>query len=507
MAMMRQVTRHSKETILQIGLDKKISDANPAYEKIAGVGKEYLIGRKPNLRNLNDTPADRIWDSLEKGIPWSGRIFFEREKSEGIMLEVMLLPLRNHKGEINGFLEIGRDVTVEQKAEMRLHQAQKLESIGTLAGGIAHDFNNVLSGIFGYAELCLMEKGLTAETEAYIGEIIKASERARDLVQQILTFSRHTDLALRPLLPKTIIKEALRLLRASTPAMINIDSKIDSDSAIMAEPTQMHQVVMNLFTNAVHAIGENVGTVKLELEDFMVDEVFTRMHPGVKEGKHVVIRISDTGDGIAPENINRLFEPFFTTKDQGKGTGLGLSVVHGIVKDLNGIVTVYSEVGKGSVFNVIIPCLKTEVSELRQEETFVLKGTERIAFVDDEIAIVETMTSALESFGYRVTAFSDSTAALNAIRTTPNAFDMLITDYSMPELTGLEITKKLRESDINIPVILVSGYILEGMESAARAMKISEVVNKPIRIHHLSVAMRRALGKTGHLTPVDVESF
>ena len=507
MHMMKQVTRHSKESILEIGPDRKITFANPSYEKIAGLRGEMIIGSEPNLENLKRVSPESIWDSVEKGIPWSGRLLFEGNGADAVVLDAMLLPLQNDRGTINGYLEIGRDVTEELKSEKRLQQAQKLESIGTLAGGIAHDFNNVLSGILGYSELCLMERGLTAKTEAYIGEIIKASERARDLVQQILTFSRQTDLALRPLLPKTIIKEALKLLRASTPAMINIESKINSDSAIMAEPTQLHQVVMNLFTNAVHAIGESVGTVKLELEDFMVDEAFTRMHPGMTEGKHVVIRISDTGDGIAPENKNRLFEPFFTTKDQGKGTGLGLSVVHGIVKDLNGIVTVYSEVGKGSVFNVIIPCLKTDVSELRQEEAFILKGTERIAFVDDEIAIVETMTSALESFGYRVTAFSDSTAALNAIRTNPNAFDMLITDYSMPELTGLEMTKKLRESDINIPVILVSGYILEGMESAAREIKISEVVTKPIRIHHLSVAMRRALGKNGHLTSLDVKLF
>ena len=439
--MMKQVTRHSKESILQIGLDRKITFANPSYEKIAGLRGEMIIGREPNLENLKRIPPASIWDSVEKGIPWSGRLLFKGNGADAVILDAMLLPLQNDRGTISGYLEIGRDVTEELKSEKRLQQAQKLESIGTLAGGIAHDFNNVLSGIFGYADLCLMEKGLTAETEAYIGEIVKASERARDLVQQILTFSRRTDLALRPLLPKTTIKEALRLLRASIPAMINIESKIKSDSAIMAEPTQLHQVVMNLFTNAVHAIGENAGTVKLELEDFIVDEAFTRMYPGITEGKHIVIRVSDTGDGIAPKNMDRLFEPFFTTKEKGKGTGLGLSVVHGIVKDLNGIITVYSEVGNGAVFNVIIPCLKTDVSELCHEEAFILKGTERIAFLDDEIAIVETMTCALENFGYRVTAFSDSTAALNAIKTNPNAFDMLITDYSMPELTGLELTE------------------------------------------------------------------
>ena len=496
MSMLRQITQHSKESILQIGLDKKISYANPTYEKVAGVKKENLIGKKPNLKNLNDMPADRIWDLLEKGIPWSGRIELEREKkADDVTLEVMLLPVLDQKGAVCGYLEIGRDVTTELKAEKRLQQAQKLEAIGTLSGGIAHDFNNILAGILGYAELSLMYKENVSETEKYTREIIKASERARDLVSQILTFSRRTDVELRPLLPKTIVNEALKLLRASIPAMIEIESRVSSDSAVMAEPSQLHQVVMNLFTNAVHAIGENVGTIQLELEDFMVDEAFTRMHPDIRQGKHVLIRISDTGCGIAPENMDHLFEPFFTTKEQGEGTGLGLSVVHGIVKDLNGIVTTYSEVGKGTVFNVIIPCMEGDVSELREDAPFIGGGTERVAFVDDETAIVETMEAVLTNFGYRVTAFFDSRAALNALRTNSNDFDVLITDYSMPQLTGLEIAKKLKEAGLNIPVILTSGYLMEDMANAVREAGIREVITKPIRTHELAAAVRRALGK------------
>ena len=495
MAMLKQLTRHSSEIIVQIGLDRKISFANPAYEKLVGLKNENIVGTEPNFENSNDIPAEVIWDSLAKGIPWSGRITLERNSTEDVVLEVMLLPVRDHKGVISGYLEIGRDVTTELKAEKRLQQAQKLEAIGTLSGGIAHDFNNILSGILGYAELSLMYKGSPSETEQYARAIIRASERARDLVSQILTFSRQTDVVLRPLLPKTIIHEALTLLRASIPAMINIESKLSSDSAIMAEPTQLHQVVMNLFTNAVHAIGENVGIIKLELEDFMVDEAFTKMHPDITQGKHVLIRISDTGGGIAPENLDRLFEPFFTTKAQGEGTGLGLSVVHGIVKELKGIVTIYSEVGKGTVFNVIIPCVKGGGAVLLHEEPRVSRGTERIAFVDDEIAIAETMESVLTNLGYKVTVFSDSMTALEAIKTNPNDFDMLITDYSMPQLTGLEIAKKLREAGLNIPVILLSGYVMEDMERAVRDAGIREVITKPVRIHDLADVVRRVLKK------------
>ncbi len=496
--MLKQLTRHSTEIILQIGLDRKILFANRAYEKIAGLREKNIIGTEPDLDNFNDIPAKVIWESLEKGIPWSGRITIKggtQGTPEAVTLEVMLLPVRDDRGVVKGYLEIGRDVTAELRFEKRLQQSQKLEAIGTLAGGIAHDFNNILGGIFGYAELSLVNKTSVSETEKYTRQIIKASERARDLVSQILTFSRKTEVELKPLLPKTVIREALRLLRASTPAMIDIESKITGNSAIMADPTQMHQVIMNLFTNGVHAIGEKAGTIKLELNDFMVDEDFIRMHPGLRTGKHVIIRISDTGCGIDPENMDRLFEPFFTTKQQGEGTGLGLSVVHGIVKGLGGIVTAYSEIGKGTVFHVIIPCIETENSELDQKDSVIKRGTERIAFVDDEIAIAETMESLLENLGYKVTAFTDGMEALNAIKANPNDFDVLITDYSMPRITGLEITTNLNEAGITIPVILTSGYFGKDMESAARDAGISELITKPMNTYELAGVIRRALKK------------
>jgi nitrogen-specific signal transduction histidine kinase len=389
-------------------------------------------------------------------------------------------------------MEIGRDITSELAYEKRLQQAQKLEAIGTLAGGIAHDFNNILSGIFGYAELSLMKKDVDSETERYIREIIKASERARDLVSQILTFSRQTDVQLRPLQPKVVIKEALKLLRASIPATIEIESTISSDSVIMAEPTQIHQVIMNLFTNAAHAIGDRTGTIRLELEDFVVGEDYTRVHPNITEGNHVLIRVTDTGSGIAPEVLDQIFEPFFTTKAQGKGTGLGLSVVHGIVKQLGGIVTAYSEVGKGTVFNVIIPCMAADGLDLREGGLTLQRGTERIAVLDDEGAIATTTASILTNLGYKVTAFTESMEALKAILSDPDAFDLIITDYSMPEMTGLEMTMKLRESNIDIPVILTSGFFNKDIENAALAVGISDLIIKPVDTYHLTDAIRKA---------------
>ena len=493
MEMMRQVTQHSTEIILQIGLDRKIIYANPAFEKISGVTAEDLIGDELDLTNTNNIPEKVIWDSLEAGTPWSGRIIVQSKKPDSVTLDVILIPIRNDHGVMQGYLEIGRDITAELMFEKRLQQSQKLEAIGTLAGGIAHDFNNILSGIFGYAELSMMKKTYDNHTEEYLREIIKASERARDLISQILTFSRQAEVEFRPLLPKTVLKEALKLLRASIPATINIQSNINSDSAIMAEPTQIHRIVMNLFTNAVHAIGDHTGTIKLELEDFYVDEEFKKMHPNINNGDHVIIRISDTGKGIEPELLDQIFEPFFTTKSQEKGTGLGLSVVHGIVKKIKGIITAYSEVGKGAIFNIIIPVTEVEDSKINQNDSTIKAGTERVAVIDDEIAITTTMQSILTNFGYKVTAFTDSVEALETLKTNPDNFDIIVTDYTMPKITGLEIAKTLMEAGINIPVVLISGYIGDNIENAARSIGVSELVTKPINSYQLTDAIKRAL--------------
>ena len=491
--MMKQVTRHSTEMILQIGPDRKIVFANQAAGEITGIPPDAMIGTEPDLGNPRDIPPHVIWNSLEAGIPWSGRVTLKGNKPDPVSLDVMLVPVRDDRGTIRGYLEIGRDISAEVMYERRLQQSQKLEAIGTLAGGIAHDFNNILSGIFGYAELSLMDCERGSAVESYIKEIRRAAERARDLVKQILTFSRQADFELKPLLPGPVVKEALKLLRASIPVTITIQSRIESSSAIMAEPTQIHQIVMNLFTNAVHAMGENAGTISLELEDFLVDEEFTRTHPDIRQGRHVMLRISDTGCGMEPEVLDHIFDPFFTTKTTGKGTGLGLSVVHGIVKRLNGIITAYSEVGKGTVFNVIIPCTEPEVPALDEGERSIEGGTERIAIIDDEKAITATMHSILTNLGYKVTAFTDGMEALEAITSREQVFDVVVTDHSMPRITGLEIAKRIK--GMGIPVILTSGYFGENMEKEARDAGIAELITKPINTYQLTDAIRRVLKK------------
>ena len=496
MALMTQVTHHSTEMILQIGLDRKIIYANDAFEKITGQKIEEVIHREPILDNTGNTPPDVIWESLESGTPWSGRVVVKEADPEPVTLDVMLVPLRDDKGVIQGYLEIGRDVTAELMSEKRLHQAQKLEAIGTLASGIAHDFNNILSGIFGYAELVMMQGRQDPDTERNIRQIMKAAERARDLVGQILTFSRQTEVELRPLQPKKVLKDVLKLLRASIPATIDIQTRIESDAAVLAEPTQIHQIVMNLVTNAVHSMEDKAGVVRVDLMDFFVDDAYTRTHPNVKEGDHILFRVSDTGDGMDPEIQEKVFEPFFTTKPQGKGTGLGLSVVHGIVKKLGGTVSVYSERGKGTAFSILVPCAKGGHPVDSPRALSPKRGDARVMVIDDEPDIATILQSILSNFGYRVTAFTDGRAALDRISSSPGDFDLIITDYTMPQITGLEIARHLKNIGIEIPVILTSGYIGKEIEAAARNVGVRILITKPVNTYRLADAMHEILKRS-----------
>ena len=490
-----QVALHSTEVIVQIGLNRKIFFANPAFEKITGIKVDDTIGSVPSLENNDGVLPQNIWKELEAGNAWSGRLEFTAQASKNITtLDVMIVPVRDGKGKIQGYLKFGRDVTEELRFKKRVNQAQKLESIGTLAGGIAHDFNNILSIIFGYAELSLLDGKLDPNIEENIGQIIVASERAKALVTQILNFSRQSDVELVPVNIAGIVKEALKLLRASTPSFITIESDIADTSNVLAEPTQIHQVVMNLFTNAVHAIGENPGTITLTLKDFMVDREFTKTHPGIREGKHLILSITDTGCGISKETIEHIFNPFFTTKPKKKGTGLGLSVVHGIVEKMNGIITVYSHPGKGAIFNVVLPVIADAASAVGENCPSIQYGTGRIVLIDDEIQIVSAMQSILINLGYHVTAFTDSARALSAIQSNPEAFDLIITDYTMPGLTGLELFKTLKAGNICTPVILMSGFLGRSIEASAKEAGISHLLHKPVNTYQLSNSIRNALG-------------
>ncbi len=494
---LEEITGHSNEIVLTIGSDKRIDRANKTFEEFTGLSVKDYKGEKPLLANTNNISDDLIWETLEKGGTWAGRIIYKTPSANESIVSTIIFPVKNEHQQILSYISIGRDITDELLIENRMKQAQKIEAIGTLAGGIAHDFNNILTAIFGYAQLSLMNPGNTEKTKKNIEDIIRAADRARELVQQILTFSRKTEVEFKPIQVASVIKESMALLRATIPSSIALSETINSDAFILGDRTQLQQVLINLFTNASHAIQNNKGSIDIILKDLIVDREFTSLHPGLSEGKHVQITVSDSGKGIEPDIIERIFDPFFTTKKQGEGTGLGLSVAHGIINKFNGVITVYSDPGHGTTFNVIIPAIPEEAVGVSDSpaEADVHGGTERILLIDDETAILDSFKKGLEEFGYSVSSFSDASEAISAFKSDPASFDIIITDYTMPDMTGLEVAGAIRESNKTIPVIMISGYIDHELEDLSKKAGVKEIVKKPVTISEISSAVRRVLNK------------
>jgi PAS domain S-box-containing protein len=488
----QKLLEHSEYAILIIGANRRISHVNPAAEKMLERRSKELIGTKPVLDNTNNTPPETIWGELRSGRIWSGNVVVNPNDPESLILAVTIIPVTDVSGNIESFLEVARDITQELKMQSRLAQSQKMEALGTIAGGIAHDFNNILSAIFAYTEFSLDVPGNPPETQKNLKSLLTASERASDLVNQILAFSRNAAQELRPLAPRLIIKEAVKMLRSTIPAEIELRTSIASDAMIMADPVQIHQIVVNICTNAAHAIKPNSGTIDVTLEDLVVDEVFAHSHPGVKPGNHILLKISDSGKGMEQEVVDRIFEPFFTTKPAGEGTGLGLSVVHGLVKKLGGIITVYSKTGEGTSFNIIIPAIPSQPQENGVSEAVCVGGTERILLIDDEQSIVEPIAKILTNLGYHVSMFTDSVKALDTFKQTPDAFDLVITDYSMPKMTGFEIARIIKELRNDIRIIVNSGYITQEIYDRFANIGVSLILKKPINKYQLADAIRKA---------------
>ena len=386
-----------------------------------------------------------------------------------------------------------------KRAEKELIHAHKMEAIGTLAGGIAHDFNNILTAVMGYAEIGIHKKDIDPAKLKYIFEqILQAGFRAKDLIRQILTFSSQRDQERVPARIGTIVKEALKLLRATLPKNIQIREIIRTETdVVLAVPTQIHQIIMNLCTNAAHAMRDTGGVIEVVLDICSQETLREVILDQSSGGRYLELIVRDTGSGIDPAIVNRIFDPFFSTKAPGEGTGMGLSVVHGIVNSHGGTIRVQSELGKGSTFYVFLPLAESiEVAEAQPEED-IPKGSGHILFVDDEQSLVEVGNEMLQEIGYTVSIKTDAREALEEFRAQPDSFDLVITDKNMPVMTGFELAQEIVRIRPDIPLILCSGYHDEVDVDKARKLGFREIIVKPLSLRDMAETIKNVLSRHG----------
>lgn len=495
--------------LLITDLHGNIEYVNRSLCEMSGYTSEELMGQKPSLFRHPNPPPDvsvdyqEMWKRLVGGQTWKG-VFCNRRKDGRLFWDqTSISPIRNDEGLITHYVASKEDVTasIESKREMekmeqQLRRSQKMQTIGTLAGGIAHDFNNILTPIFGFAHMALQNANADENLRSDLEHIIKAAERARDLVRQILAFARQGEQARGMVHLQPVVKEGVRMLRAALPTTISIRFKIDNNTPpILGDATQIHQIVMNLCTNSFHAMETNGGLIEVELSTQVLEETFTRVHSQIlKPGKYVVLSVKDNGPGIASEIIDRIFEPFFTTKAVGQGTGLGLSVVHGIVNQHQGDIIVKSAPGE-TVFQVFFPAQKGQV-EVEKRPAQLVKGEgEHILLVDDEPDNVRMESRALQYLGYQITACVSSQEALDLFRKDSQKFDLMITDQTMPDLTGIELSRQVLAIRAGFPIMLLSGYVEADIPKELNELGIARFLTKPVELTQLSAAVRELLDK------------
>lgn len=472
--------------------------ANRAAGQLFGLPPEKLIGRK--CHDLFRGAATLCPGCPEPAVK-AGRTAASAEICQpklGRTFAVSYSPIIDEEGRAERFVHIAKDITEQAQLQSKLRQAQKMEAVGTLAGGIAHDFNNVLSPIIGFTELALAQLGADHPVAPDLAQVLQAAKRARDLVQQILAFSRQSAGERKPLQIHLIVKEAIKLLRSSLPSSIDIRQQIDPESGIiLADPTQIHQILMNLCTNAYHAMrpqGGGVLTIALSRLQLGGPEGKTAV-PGLPPGPYVELMVKDTGCGMERMIIDKIFDPYFTTKPQNEGTGLGLAVVHGIVVSCGGHISVDSEPGKGTAFHILLPA--TEKQTVPAEiilQTVLPRGRgERIVVVDDEEIIITLQKKLLEELGYRVKAFVVAEEAQRLIAAEPDGTDLLVTDMTMPRLSGLDLARQVHAVRPDLPVILCTGFSELITEETANQAGIFRLLMKPVPTREFARTIREAL--------------
>jgi len=483
---------------VKIDGEGRVLDANQEYVRLSG--RQDLAEILGHLVFEWTAPHDlaRNREAVEDcvSLGFIRHLQIEYVDAQGEFAAVEINGTRVHSEGQLEIIAICHDISGRKQLEEQLRQAQKMEAIGILAGGIAHDFNNILAAIIGYAEMA--KRSLPQEAGsagADIQQVLLAGLRAKDLVKQILAFSRKGGEERSLISPRPMVKEALKFLRASIPASIEIREDIDPDcGSILANPTNIHQIVVNLCTNAFHAMEEAGGVLTVVLKNVELEVGELAGEADLMPGQYVLLSVRDTGPGMTPDILSRIFDPYFTTKGVGKGSGMGLAVVHGIVKNYGGMVQVESAVGAGTVFRVYLPQIgKGAAAAESGHEGMVPSGQERILFVDDETSIAEMGKAMLSGLGYRVTARTSSLDALEEFRSQPDGFDLLITDQTMPKMSGVQLAQEARKLRPDLPVILCTGYSATIGEESAVAQGIGHFLMKPLTMRVLAEMVRKAL--------------
>ncbi|MBU0486143.1 MAG: PAS domain S-box protein [Proteobacteria bacterium] len=502
----RAITETAQDAIILMGDRGEVIFWNPAATRMFGypqseaLGKDLyqLIAPERYLRQYKGKVEKFLQTGQGKSVGTMLEVSGLRKDGSEFPLELSLSSVRiNNKVAAVGLVrDISERVNSENERnvlQVQLRQAQKMEAIGTLAGGIAHDFNNILTAILGYADLLQDSVAGNQEAMMDLGQVIQAGERAKNLVRQILTFSRQTEKELMPVQVSLIVKEALKLLRASIPSTIEIRQNIEiGEATVLTDPTQVHQIIMNMCANSFHAMPDG-GLLEITLDDQQPAPDLLHGYPEMKAGPFLCLKIRDTGHGMSPEIRHRIFEPYFSTKKKEDGTGLGLSVVHGIVSQMGGAIRVESIIGQGTTFFLYLPLAVEgeEVEEPVSEGTFL--GTESILFVDDELPLTELGKRNLESLGYKVATRTSSVEALAAFRHHPARYDLVITDQAMPNMNGITLAVEMLKIRADLPVILCTGFNERDIHLKMGAVGIREVLLKPVSKNQLGAAVRRVL--------------
>ncbi len=501
-----EMTNLLPQTVWEADLQGNFTYVNKTGIELMGYKEDFDISRTINIRDII-APEDQeraftnIKSMLAQNTINSHEYFALKKNGTKFPILVYSSPI------IKDYKPVGiRGITIDmtelkeaekekERLEKKLRRSQKLETIGTLAGGIAHDFNNILSPIMGYAEMGLLE--LKPEVSLYddLKNILDGANRARDLVKQILTFSKQAEKERKPLNLSIVLNEAIKLLRSSIPSTIKIRKIIDENvPQISADATQMHQVIMNLCTNAAQAMDKEGGLLTIELKEIDIDSQMVKTHVNLERNSYIRLTVKDTGIGMDNNTLDRIFEPFFTTKEVDKGTGMGLSTVYGIIRGHKGEITVYSEPGSGSVFHVYLPTIENNNISQKKEKVAFQRGTESVLIIDDEPTITDMTSKFLTRIGYTVETKNSSLYALKEFRKNPDKYDILITDLTMPEMTGINLAQEVNKLSHSIPILIMTGYSESLNNETLKMYGIQKVIEKPINLKALSILLRRVLG-------------